>query len=305
MGRVVLTEVRGVNVSQQLPAGDQGKQHQPVHPGGLQRSVPGRIPLPDKVHILRVPDHDAEAAAHGIHPGFRQGVEIVVQVILHPGEAGFRCLGLAQHGAFPLTGVHQEHAAVLRAADRQDVFDHFLHDFAERFVLPQLDAGADHLHRGFLGDIQGHQVVVIFRKKHLGIGAVADVFLFAFHRHKIRHNVEIIAGRVHAVVDGLLQDRRAETDLLEVQVLRDVARVLAARNKLHLLRAVQADRPGREGDGIDIFLIAGDDADLSAFSVRLFFDRQHAGHRIKMIGDPSPVHAVSSRCFLYGIFSVC
>ena len=88
---------------------------------------------------------------------------------------------------------------------------------------------------------------------------------------------------MHAVMHRLLQNGCPETDILKVQILRDIARIFAVGNKLHFFLAAQIHLSGRKLQRIKIFPVAGNNTNRSAFSIRLLFHRYDACHRVKML----------------------
>ena len=284
-------KVDGHDIAEKTPVRVQRVEHQALHARSLQRLIPAGILFPDERHVIPVADDEAEAAGHGVLPGFHNPVKIVLFQFLrlkHQRRSGI--FGLAQGGACAPVFIHQKHTAVIRPADAADILDHLLHDFGKGFILAQLDAGADHLPGSFLGDALLRQVIVVLWKKHLGKGAVAEVFIVALHGHHEDNDVEGIAAGAHHIVDRLLQDGAAVTDVFEVQVLRDVAGVLAVRDKLRLLVAVHLHTAGGKGQRVDIFFIPGYDPDRPVPAVRLLLNGQHTGHRFKTIRKALPIH---------------
>ena len=121
--------------------------------------------------------------------------------------------------------------------------------------------------------------------------AVANPIVIAFHGHDEDDKVEGVSARAEEVVYRLLQNGCLIADILEVQILWNVAGVLAVGNELGFLVAVNINASSSKSQGVDVLLVRIDDANRPTSTLRCFLDRQNACCRLEMINKVLPVHS--------------
>ena len=126
------------------------------------------------------------------------------------------------------------------------------------------------------------------------VDAVAPVVLLIVKRDGKHMEPERHVLRVQIGVEGLLLHSRTETDLLEFRIVRHIGLIQRARYELPPLHLYSRhDLIDRMLDDVDIFLIAGNDTDLSALSVCGLLYRKHARDHLIAVHQFLKIHAAS------------